>query len=162
MEDAATSNPAPPNTVIDLPDDDEDEEPLKHRRSRKAPASKVPQDVSAPEILTVEGENTTRHTVTFATPLTSAQQPSLFTTHHVPEDQAGAAKEAIRQAGLMMEQLKTIRDVADGATPVSGCVSEGGRCMHPVDKPCMPRLKFPCPDEGKSGISHCPAPHGFH
>ncbi|XP_044405617.1 uncharacterized protein [Triticum aestivum] len=115
MEDAATSNPAPPNTVIDLPDDDEDEEPLKHRRSRKAPVGKVSQDASAPEILTVEGENTTRHTVTFATPLTSAQQPSLFTTHHVPEDQAGAAKEAIRQAGLMMEQLKTIRDASQAS-----------------------------------------------
>ena len=63
----------------------------------------MPQDVPAPEILTVEEENTTRHTVSFANPLTSAQQPSLFTTHHVPEDQAGAAKEAIRQAGIMME-----------------------------------------------------------
>ncbi|XBI39289.1 hypothetical protein VPH35_124094 [Triticum aestivum] len=122
MEDAATSNPAPPNTVIDLPDDDEDEEPLKHRRSRKASSSKVPQDVPAPEILTVEEENTTRHTVSFANPLTSVQQPSLFTTHHVPEDQAGAAKEAIRQAGLMMEQLKTIRDASQAAYDASSAL----------------------------------------
>ena len=82
----------------------------------------MPQDVSAPEILTVEEENTTRHTVTFATPLTSAQQPSLFTTHHVPEDQAGTAKEAIRQAGIMMEQLKTIRDASQAAYDASSAL----------------------------------------
>ena len=61
-----------------------------------------------PETLVAEEENTTRHTVSFADPLSSAPQPSLFTMHHVPEDQAGAAKEAIRQAGIMMEQLRTI------------------------------------------------------
>ncbi|XBH85515.1 hypothetical protein VPH35_073419 [Triticum aestivum] len=122
MEDAATSNPVPPHTVIDLPDDDEDEEPLARRKSRKTPASKVPQDVTAPETLTVEEENTTRHTVSFANPLSSAQQPSLFTTHHVPEDQAGAAKEAIRQAGLMMEQLKTIRDASQAAYDASSAL----------------------------------------
>ena len=75
--------------------------------------------MTAPETLIVEEENTTRHTVSFANPLTSAQQPSLFTTHHVPEDQAGAAKEAIRQAGLMMEQLKTIRDASQAAYDAS-------------------------------------------
>ena len=78
--------------------------------------------MTAPEILTVEEENTTRHTVSFANPLTSAQQPSLFTTHHVPEDQAGAAKEAIRQAGLMMEQLKTIRDASQAAYDASSAL----------------------------------------
>ena len=70
---------------------------------RKASARRVPQDVTVPETLVAEEENTIRHTVSFADPLTSALQPSLFTTHHVPEDQAGAAKEAIRQAGIMME-----------------------------------------------------------
>ncbi|XBJ02162.1 hypothetical protein VPH35_021617 [Triticum aestivum] len=122
MEDAATSNPVPPHTVIDLPDDDEDEELLARRKSRKTPASKVPQDATAPETLTVEEGNTTRHTVSFASPLTSAQPPSLFTTHHVPEDQAGAAKEAIRQAGLMMEQLKTIRDASQAAYDASSAL----------------------------------------
>ncbi|XBI66447.1 hypothetical protein VPH35_046021 [Triticum aestivum] len=121
MEDAATSKQAPPNVVITLPDD-EDEEPLKHRRSRKASASRVPQDVTVPETLVAEEENTTRHTVSFADPLTSAQQPSLFTTHHVPEDQAGAAKEAIRQAGIMMEQLRTIRDASQAAYDASSAL----------------------------------------
>ena len=78
--------------------------------------------MTAPEILTVEEENITRHTVSFADPLMSAQQPSLFTTHHVPEDQAGAVKEAIRQAGLMMEQLKTIRDASQAAYDASSAL----------------------------------------
>ena len=90
------------NIVIDLPDDD-DEEPPRQRRSKKASAGKVTQDVPAPETLVVEGDNVTRPTVTFAVPLTSARsssssaaQPSLFSTYRVPEDQANAAKEAIR------------------------------------------------------------------
>ena len=60
--------------------------------------------------------------MSFAVPLTSAQPsssaadpPSLFATHHVPEDQAGAAKEAIRQAGIMMEQVKAIREASQAA-----------------------------------------------
>ena len=91
----------------------------------------MPQDVSAPEILTVEEENTTRHTVSFANPLTSAQQPSLFTTHHVPEDQAGAAKEAIRQAGIMMEQLKTIRDASQAAYDASSALQSNVQVSRP-------------------------------
>ena len=66
---------------------------------RKASASRVSQDVTVPETLVAEEENTTRHTVSFADPLTSALQPSLFTTHHVPEDQAGAAKEGYARQG---------------------------------------------------------------
>ena len=87
--------------------------------------------MTAPEILTVEEENTTRHTVSFANPLTSAQQPSLFTTHHVPEDQAGAAKEAIRQAGIMMEQLKTIRDVSQAAYDASSALQRNVQVSRP-------------------------------
>ena len=76
---------------------------------------KAAQVVSAPEPLIPEGSNVSRATVSFAEPLTvarpsssSADPPSLFSTYHVPEDQAGAAKEAIRQAGIMMEQVKAI------------------------------------------------------
>ena len=89
---------------------------------RKASASKVTQDVTVPEALVAEEGNTIRHTVSFADPLTSAPQPSLCTTHHVPEDQAGAAKEAIRQAGIMMEQLKTIRDASQAAYNASSAL----------------------------------------
>ena len=85
--------------------------------------------MTAPETLVAEEENTTRHTVSFAVPLTSAlpasssaAQPSLFTTHHIPEDQASAAKEAIRQAGIMMEQVKAIRDASQAAYDASSAL----------------------------------------
>ena len=87
--------------------------------------------MTAPETLIAEEENTTRHTVSFADPLTSAQQPSLFTTHHVPEDQAGAAKEAIRQAGIMMEQLKTIRDASQAAYDASSALQSNVQVSRP-------------------------------
>ena len=116
------------NVVIDLPDDD-DEEPPRQRRSKKASAGKETQDVPAPETLVVEGDNVTRPTVTFAVPLTSARpssssaaQPSLFSTYPVPEDQASAAKEAIRQAGVMMEQVKAIREASQAAYDASSAL----------------------------------------
>ena len=116
------------NVVIDLPDDD-DEEPLRQRRNKKASAGKATQDVPAPETLVVEGDNVTRPTVTFAVPLTSARpssssaaQPSLFSTYPVPEDQASAAKEAIRQAGVMMEQVKAIREASQAAYDASSAL----------------------------------------
>ncbi|XBI32438.1 hypothetical protein VPH35_055891 [Triticum aestivum] len=62
MEDAVTSNPAPSNIIIDLPNDDEDEEPLRQRRNRRAPAGETAQVVSAPETLVAEGDNITRPT----------------------------------------------------------------------------------------------------
>ena len=116
------------NIVIDLPDDD-DEEPPRQRRSKKTPAGKATRDVPAPETLVVEGDNVTRPTVTFAVPLTSARpssssaaQPSLFSTYPVPEDQASAAKEAIRQAGVMMEQVKAIREASQAAYDASSAL----------------------------------------
>ena len=98
---------------------------------RKASASRVPQDVTVPETLVAEEENTTRHTVSFADPLTSALQPSLFTTHHIPEDQAGTTKEAIRQAGIMMEQLKTIRDASQAAYDASSALQRNVQVSRP-------------------------------
>ena len=116
------------NIVIDLPDDD-DEEPRRQRRSKKTFAGKAAQDVPAPETLVVEGDNVTRPTVTFAVPLTSARpsslsaaQPSLFSTYPVPEDQASAAKEAMRQAGVMMEQVKAIREASQAAYDASSAL----------------------------------------
>ena len=92
-------------------------------------AGRVTQDVLAPETLIAEEENTTRHTVSFAVPLTSARpssssaaQPSLFSTYPVPEDQASAAKEAIRQAGVMMEQVKAIREASQAAYDASSAL----------------------------------------
>ena len=87
--------------------------------------------MTAPETLIAEEENTPRHTVSFADPLTSAQQFSLFKTHHVPEDQAGAAKEAIRQAGIMMEQLRTIRDASQAAYDTSFALQSNVQVSRP-------------------------------
>ena len=67
--------------------------------------------------------------MSFTVPLTSARpsspsadQASLFSTHHVPEDQASAAKEAIRQVGVMMEQVKAIRDASQAAYDTSSAL----------------------------------------
>ncbi|XP_044426010.1 uncharacterized protein [Triticum aestivum] len=71
VEDAVTSNPAPPN-VIDLPDDDEDV-PLRPRRSKKTSTSKVPQSTLVTEPVIQETGDANRASVSFAVPLSSAQ-----------------------------------------------------------------------------------------
>ena len=124
---------APPNVIV-LLDDDEDV-PLRSqgRRNRKASAGKTPQSASATITAIQEGGNANRTSVTFAVPLTSAQPSastaqtpadpsSLFTAHHVPEDQVGAAKEAIRQAGIMMEQMKMVREASQAAYDASSAL----------------------------------------
>ena len=82
-----------------------------------------------PEALVQEGGEVTRHSVSFAVPLMSARTssstadpPSLFATHHVPEDQVGVAKEAIRQARIMMEQVKAIRQASQAAYDASSAL----------------------------------------
>ena len=72
--------------------------------------------------------------VTFGIPLSSAQPSgstaqapvdppsSLFTAHHVPEDQVSAAKEAIRQAGIMMEQMKVVRKASQATYDASSAL----------------------------------------
>ena len=103
--------------------------PLRARRNKKAPAGKTTQIASVPETSVQEGGDVTRHSVSFVVPLMSARPssstadpPSLFATHHVPEDQAGAAKEAICQAGVMMEQVKAIRDASQAAYDASSAL----------------------------------------
>nr|XP_020181508.1 transcription initiation factor IIF subunit alpha-like [Aegilops tauschii subsp. strangulata] len=56
-----------------------------------------------------------------ADPLADSTIPPapLFVTHHVPEDQVSAAKEAIRQAGLKMEQMKVVREASQAAYDAS-------------------------------------------
>ena len=90
---------------------------------------KAAQVVSAPEPLIPEGSNVSRATVSFAVPLTSARpssssaaHPLLFSTYHVLEDEASAAKEAIRQAGVMMEQVKAIREASQAAYDASSAL----------------------------------------
>ena len=54
-------------------------------------------------------------------PLTALTVPpaSLFTAHPAPEDQVSAPKEAIRRAGLMMEQMKVVHDASQAAYDAS-------------------------------------------
>ena len=82
-----------------------------------------------PEALVQEGGEVTWHSVSFTMPLTSARPslsvadpPSLFASHHLLEDQACATKEAIRQAGIMMEQVKAIREAGQVAYDASSAL----------------------------------------
>ena len=120
--------------VIDLLDDDEDM-PLRPRKrgSRKTSADKAPPSTLVTEPMIQEVGDTNRTAVTFTIPLTSAQpaastaqtpdnSSSLFAAHHVPEDQAGAAREAIRQASIMMERMKVIREASQAAYDASSAL----------------------------------------
>ena len=45
---------------------------------------------------------------TTSTPL----EPSLFATYQTPDDSSGAAREALRQANLVMEQVKVMHEAS--------------------------------------------------
>ena len=49
----------------------------------------------------------------------TAPSTPFFTTHHVPESQADAAAEAIRQAGIMMERVKVVHENCQAAYDAS-------------------------------------------
>lgn len=94
-----------------------------------------------------EAGDANRTSVTLDVPLSSAQPsastaqtpadpPSLFTAHHVPEDQVGAAKEAIRQAGIMMEQMKVVREASQAAYDASSALQSN------VQKSCELGARF--------------------
>ena len=116
---------------------------------RRVPASKVPQTTLVLEPVIQQSGDPVRASVSFVVhvstdrPLASTAQvlaPSvqlhasdplaapavpptpLFVTHHVPEDQVNAAKEAIRQAGLMMEQMKVVREASQAAYDASSAL----------------------------------------
>jgi len=105
--------------------------------SKKASTGQTSQLVPVVEPVIQQLGDVTRASVTFAVPVsselpTSSTAPVLastiqphasdlqavatepptpfFTTHHVPEDQAGATAEAIRQAGIMMERVKVVHE----------------------------------------------------
>ena len=117
--------------------------------SKKVPASKVSHSTSASDPVIQQLGDPVRTSVSFADPVSTdhpsaliAQVPAssvqlhasdhqaaavvppspLFTTHHVPEDQVSAAKEAIRQAGLMMEQMKVVRGASQAAYDASSAL----------------------------------------
>ena len=89
------------------------------RKNRQAPASEVLQSMPRAEPVVQDTGDANRGSVTFVVPLSSAlpssstaqapvDPPSVFATHHVPEDEANAAKEAIRQVAIMMEKMKMV------------------------------------------------------
>ena len=47
---------------------------------------------------------------------------SLFAAHHTPNDPAGAAKEAILQANVMMEQMKVVHEASKAAHNASSAL----------------------------------------
>ena len=123
--------------------------PLRARRNKKASAGKTSQSVLAAEPAIQQPEDVTRASVTFADPVSSerptsstvpvlastvqlhaselqaaASGPSVpfFTTHHVPESQADAAAEAIRQAGIMMERVKVVHENSQAAYDASAAL----------------------------------------
>lgn len=113
------------------------------------PASKAPRLTPVLEPVIQQSGDLNRASVTFADPV-STERPSLltvqvpassvqlhasdpqatvvappsplFATHHVPEDQVSAAKGAICQAGLMMEQMKMVCEASQAAYDASSAL----------------------------------------
>ena len=110
--------------------------------SGRTTEGQVPQSTSTPETVVQRSGDPARANVSFANPLLTdrpsastaqvsaspaqlhASDPviaptvlpsSLFVTHHTPDDSAGAAKEAILQANLMMEQMKVVHKASQAA-----------------------------------------------
>ena len=50
-----------------------------------------------------------------------------FVLHHIPEDQTGAAKEAMIQAGLMMDRLKVVYENSKAAYDASSALQTNVR-----------------------------------
>ena len=113
------------------------------------PASKASHSTLVPEPVAQRFGDLIRASVSFADPVSTdrpsastAQAPALtvqlqtsaplaaltvpptplFVTHPVPEDQVSAAKEAIRQAGLMMEQMKVVHKASKAADDASSAL----------------------------------------
>ena len=115
--------------------------------SKRAPSSRMSNPPSKPVVQELGGSP--RVGVSFAVPLSTAQplmstaqaigptgQPQTlippavsptpasieFTLHHVPEDQTGVAKEAMIQAGLMMDRLKVVYESSKAAYDASSAL----------------------------------------
>jgi hypothetical protein len=127
--------------------------------SKKVPASKVSHSTSASEPVVQQLGDPVRTSVSFADPL-STDQPSastaqvpaptvqlqasappatssvpptpLFVAHHVPEDQVGAAKEAMIQAGLMMDRMKVVYETSKAAYDASSALQTNVRVSGTV------------------------------
>ena len=117
--------------------------------SRRTPVGQESQSTSTPETVVQRSGDPTRASISFANPVSTdcpsvliAQVPaspaqlhaldhviaptvlpsSLFAAHHIPDDLAGAAKEAILQANLMMEQMKVVHEASQAAYNASSAL----------------------------------------
>ena len=131
-----------------LPDDDEEEVPLRERRRRgkgssgKAPEVQVPQSTLVLETMVERSGDPVWTNVTFANPLmtdrpsgstaptpaalvqlhvsdpvvaSTALEPSLFAAYQTLDDSPSAAREALRQVNLVMEQVKVMHEASQVA-----------------------------------------------
>ena len=139
---------AAPLNAIELPDDDEDVVP-RPGRSKKAATGKISQSELVTEPTVQQPEDAGRASVTFVVPalserlakstvpvFPSAVQPHaselqaaasgpsapFFTNYHVPESQSDAAVEAIHQANVMMERMKTVHENNQAAYDASAAL----------------------------------------
>mgnify|MGYP000976135276 FL=1 len=121
-----------------LPDDEEEEAPLQERKKKSGGSSRRRLEVQIPQS-TPAPEATARTNVTFANPLTTDRpsgstaqtpaapvqlhssdpattstplEPSLFATYQTPDNSPGAAREALHQANLVMEQVKVMHEAS--------------------------------------------------
>ncbi|XP_044446533.1 uncharacterized protein [Triticum aestivum] len=155
--DAATSWEAPMDIIQLPDDEDEDVPPKNVGRrgrtlSKRVPGARTPRSASEPVVQQLN--DPVRASISFANPL-STDQPStstaqapdpimqvqastppatppiptslIFATHHVSEDQVGAAKEAMIQAGLMMDRLKVVYDTSKAAYDASSALQANAR-----------------------------------
>jgi hypothetical protein len=138
-----------PADIIQLPDDDEEEPPRSaggRSRALSKRASSSRASCLSFEPVVQELGDTSRATVSFDIPLSTDQPPvsivqtsgptrhsqPLITLHHVPEDQIGAAKEAMIQAGLMMDRLKVVCETSKAAYDASSALQTNVRVSGTV------------------------------
>lgn len=137
--DAASSRAALRDIVV-LPDDEEEEMPPKERKgkgsSRRVPEVQVSQSTPVLEAVVERTGDPVRTNITFADPLTTDRpsgsvnpapaalvqvpaspvlESSLFTAYQTLDDPPSAAREALRQVTLVMEQVKVIHEASQVA-----------------------------------------------
>ena len=120
-----------------LPDDDEEEAPLRERRkkcrgsSRRRLEIQVPQSTPALEAVVECSGDPVRTNITFTNPLTTdcpsgstaptpaapvtasaALESSLFAAYQTPDDSPSAAREALLQVNLVMEHMKMVHEAS--------------------------------------------------
>ena len=128
-----------------LPDEEEEEVPLKEKTRRSKGSSgrglevQVPQSSLMLEAVVERCGDPVRTNVTFANPLTTDRpsgstapapaapvqlyasdpvaasatlEPSLFAAYQTPDDSPSAAREALRQVNLVMEQVKVMHEAS--------------------------------------------------